>query len=181
MRSREHRTLGASTQRWAKALILVICATAAGSCNTLVTEGRSASLLVIDQLRASPGADPTALGNNLQSDVQTFGGVFEDEGQVNARLALKNPGTVTNPTAPTPSNWITVTRYRVTYVRADGRNIPGVDVPYPFDGAVTFTAREIGTPVSASFTIVRVQSKLEPPLRALRDWAAPSRSRCSRR
>ena len=46
---------------------------------------------------------------------------------------------VTNPNGPTSNNAITVNRYRVTYRRSDGRNTPGVDVPYAFDGAVTFT------------------------------------------
>jgi hypothetical protein len=66
---------------------------------------------------------------------------------------------------PTSANFLTVDRYRVVYVRADGRNTPGVDVPYPFDGAATFSVLDIG---SMTFTLVRVQAKLEPPLRQLR-------------
>ncbi len=57
-------------------------------------------------------------------------------------------------------------RYHVRYVRSDGRNTQGVDVPYQFDGAFTFTAPASGG--SASFPIVRVQAKLEAPLMALR-------------
>ncbi len=41
-----------------------------------------------------------------------------------------------SPTAPTTANFITVDRYHVTFIRSDGRNKPGVDVPYPFDGAL---------------------------------------------
>ena len=82
-----------------------------------------------------------------------------------ARLAYKDPGTTENPTSPTSANWITLTRYRVDYVRADGRNTPGVDVPYPIDGGMTFTTVDIG---SAEFTLVRAQAKLEPPLMNLR-------------
>jgi hypothetical protein len=79
---------------------------------------------------------------------------------------LKDVGTPTNPTAPSSNNLITFTRYRVVYQRADGRNQPGVDVPYPFDGVATFT---VGTqPVTASFMLVRIQAKQEAPLRALR-------------
>jgi len=64
------------------------------------------------------------------------------------------------------SDVITVNRYRVRYVRADGRNTPGVDVPYGFDGAFTVT---VGTgDASAGFTLVRSQAKLEAPLLALR-------------
>ena len=46
---------------------------------------------------------------------------------------------VTNPNGPTTNNRITINRYRVTFRRSDGRNTPGVDVPYAFDGAVTAT------------------------------------------
>ncbi|MCK7469888.1 MAG: hypothetical protein MZU95_03085 [Desulfomicrobium escambiense] len=41
--------------------------------------------------------------------------------------------------APTPVNSVTVTRYHVAFKRSDGRNTPGVDVPYAFDGAATGT------------------------------------------
>jgi len=37
---------------------------------------------------------------------------------------------------------VTITRYHVDYVRSDGRNTQGVDVPYSFDGGVTFTVTE---------------------------------------
>jgi hypothetical protein len=128
-------------------------------------DGESVSYLIIDQLRASSGAEPDKLENVLNSDVMTGGGVVEDGGAVTFRLALKDPGTISNPGTPSPSNFITVTRYRVEYVRSDGRNTPGVDVPFPFDGA--FTATVTASPTTATFTLVRVQAKLESPLRAL--------------
>jgi hypothetical protein len=57
---------------------------------------------------------------------------------------------------------VTFNRYRVTYVRSDGRNTPGVDVPHAFDGAITVTVGD--EPVTATLTLVRIQSKLENPL-----------------
>ena len=68
--------------------------------------------------------------------------------------------------APSGMNEVTFTRYRVTYRRADGRNTPGVDVPYPFDSAATFTIPADGT-ITAGFVLVRHTAKEEPPLRAL--------------
>ena len=53
----------------------------------------------------------------------------------------------------------------MVFRRADGRNRPGVDVPYPFDGALSATITN--TPTSIGFTMVRVQAKIEPPLVAL--------------
>ena len=147
------------------AMALLVCFMVAGSCHSAVTEGRAASFLVIDRLEASSGAAPTIFDGVLASDVLTFGGVFEDDGRVTMRLALKNALAAT---APSSNNWITVTRYLVQYRRGDGRNAPGLDVPHPFDGAVTFTVFETDKTVTATFNLVRVQAKLEPPLRALR-------------
>jgi hypothetical protein len=61
---------------------------------------------------------------------------------------------------------VTITRYHVYYARADGRNMPGVDVPYPFDGGVTGTI-PIGTALTLGFELVRIVAKQEPPLAAL--------------
>jgi hypothetical protein len=91
--------------------------------------------------------------------------IFNDVGRVTFSLGLKDAGTADSPTEPTSNNYITVTRYRVNFIRADGRNTPGVDVPYGFDGAVTVTVAAGES--SAGFTIVRNIAKLEAPLAAL--------------
>ena len=54
----------------------------------------------------------------------------------------------------------------MVYSRTDGRNTPGVDVPYPFDSSATFTAT-VDTPGAVGFEIVRLTAKQEAPLRAL--------------
>jgi hypothetical protein len=174
------RTLAARLARHARRVgpgglpLAILLAT---SCNEATRTSRASSFLVIEQMQAAPGASPTSFNNTLQSDVitnvtATVNGqsvttptVFEDFGRVIMRLGFKDPGTPSNPSTPTSANYITVTRYRVVFTRADGRNTPGVDVPYPFDGAVTFSVLDIG---SATFTLVRGQSKVEPPLVALR-------------
>ncbi len=51
------------------------------------------------------------------------------------------------------------------FIRADGRNTPGVDVPYPFDGAFTTTVTSQET--TAVFELVRHLAKEEAPLKAL--------------
>jgi hypothetical protein len=140
-------------------------------------EGVATSYLILESMQGAAGATPTQFGGSLPSDVLTFvkqtidgvevrvPTVFEDVGQVRFRLALKDPGTPDTPNIPSSTNFITVTRYRVTYVRADGRNTPGVDVPYPFDGGLTSTVTTAGS--VATFSLVRLQSKLEAPLQAL--------------
>jgi len=62
---------------------------------------------------------------------------------------------------------IVVDRYRVTYVRADGRNTPGVDAPHAFDGAINFRVPADAPPTGQPFMVVRPQAKLEAPLRNL--------------
>lgn len=164
-------------RRMTPTLVAMLGLMASISCGDLVRQGRSPSFLVIDLLQAASGANPSQFGGTLQSDVvtnttQTIGGtqvqvptVFEDLGQVQVRILLKDQGNPGATATPSAINILTINRYRVTFRRADGRNTPGVDVPYPFDGAITATITN--TPVTLSFVIVRVQAKLEPPLRSL--------------
>lgn len=148
-------------------LLVALAGGVAGStsCTSAVRQGEGNSYLIILSLTGVSGADDEDAGTNLQSDVLTNGGVIEDEGVVELALGLKNVGTPENPATPTTNNFITVNRYRVVFKRTDGRNTAGIDVPYPFDGAVTVTVGE-GTS-EANFSLVRVQAKLEAPLAAL--------------
>jgi hypothetical protein len=142
---------------------------AMASCHSAVTEGRSAVYLIMESLEGGSGADgqDADFFHTMQSDVRTKGGIVEDPGRVSLRIAFKD---VTNPTAPTTNNFVTINRYRVEYRRADGRNRQGVDVPYAFDGASTFTVGTDST--QGTFVLVRVQSKLEAPLITLAGNAA---------
>lgn len=154
------------------ALGVLISTLLLASCGTQVREGEAASYLIVVSLQAASGAEPDKLGAVLHSDVITFvkvtgvtervPTVFSDPAEVTLQLALKDPGPQS---APTTNNFITITRYRVVYTRTDGRNTPGVDVPHPFDGSVTFT---VGTAaVGAGFLVVRHSAKEEAPLKAL--------------
>jgi hypothetical protein len=136
------------------------------SCTSQQNSGTSPAYLIVSSLLAAPGAEPDKLSGNLASDVLTKGGLFADHATVLMELALKDPGSTNVPAKPTTTNFITVTRYHVEYMRSDGKNTPGVDVPFPFDGGVTFTVNEEDGG-SGTFTIVRVQAKAEAPLQAL--------------
>ncbi len=139
--------------------------------------GTSSSYLILTSMEAAAGAAPTNFSGVLPSDVITnvrttvgdeqvmVATIFEDFGRVAFDLGLKDPGTATSPTRPTSANFITITRYRVEFFRADGRNTPGVDVPFAFDGGMTLTVGGPGSEVV--FTIVRNQAKAEAPLAAL--------------
>jgi hypothetical protein len=150
----------------------------ATGCGDVARTGRAPAFVIVQSVEGASGARPGEFGTSLLSDVVTLvreetGGQtvlvptrYNDLGRASFRLGLRNPGTAASPTAPSTLNEITLTRYRVTYRRADARNTPGVDVPYPFDGALTVTVPANGT-VTAGFQVVRHQAKLESPLRNL--------------
>ncbi len=152
---------------------IVALAIAATSCGSAVRDGSGTSFLIIGELRASSGATPNEFGNTLRSDVLTIVDdvptIFNDSGAVTFGLGLKDPGSTNSPNSPSQNQFITVDRYRVRYVRADGRNTPGVDVPYGFDGSFTVTVDSDGG--TGSFQLVRHIAKEEAPLRALANGA----------
>jgi hypothetical protein len=166
-------------QRVKSYLLLAAVAASAASCGDVVRDGRSPVYLVIDQLTASRGA-PTpgpytgTLLSDVVTNVTTGGGcstsspcptIFNDFGRVALRMSPKDIGPQATAIVPSPSpnNEVTINRYRVTYRRADGRNTPGVDVPWAFDGAATGTIPSGGT-LALDFELVRHIAKEEAPL-----------------
>jgi hypothetical protein len=145
---------------------VLVLAIFVASCTAAVKEGTGTSFLIIENLTASAGGDDEDSGF-LLSDVVTGGGVINDSGIATLRLGLKDPGPASSPTAATQNQFITIDRYHIRYVRADGRNVQGVDVPYEFDGACTVTVTTSGG--SCAFLLVRHTAKREPPLAALAD------------
>jgi hypothetical protein len=150
------------------------------SCGEVVRQDRAPVIVVVDSVEAASGADPGNMSGFLLSDVQTLveqhvdGAtvrvpvIFNDVGQATMRIIPKDAGNGALSLVPTPWNNVTINRYRISFIRADGRNTPGVDVPYPVDGAVTATLGSTGTTVP--FEMVRHQQKLEQPLRALANF-----------
>jgi hypothetical protein len=151
---------------------------AAGCTHAQVESGPSPVYAVLDQLSAASGSAPTSFGGSLESDVLTavkkninnaqvcVPTIFQDEGRATFHLQLKDPGSIADPTVPSAANTITFTRYHVKFIRADGRNVQGVDVPYEFDGGMTTSV--VGDNVSiAQLVVVRAQAKQEAPLKAL--------------
>lgn len=129
-------------------------AAALTSCSETVRTGDASSYLVLTSLNSTDGS-------TLKSDVRndTTGGIAEDVGTAAFQLNMKDVLS-----SPTANNAITLTQYHVQYVRSDGHNVQGVDVPYAFDGGLTLTVTNTG---SVGFTLVRIQAKEEAPLKAL--------------
>jgi hypothetical protein len=149
---------------------LILATLAMTSCGDVVRTGRAPVMLVVNSL--SGGTPPTSF---LLSDVivnlttpdpcsptTPCPTVFNDPGTASLAVVMKDV-TVT----PTTNNSVTIKQYHVSYSRADGRNTPGQDVPFPIDGFTTTTiaAGETG---SIGFELVRHTAKGESPLVQLR-------------
>lgn len=159
--------------------VLAALGAVTASCGDVARSGRAPVFLVIDSIGATAGAAGTVNGTPssiLQSDVLTLvrtpapctnespcPTVVGDGGVATFHLSLKDIGTASAAASPSSNNQVTITRYRVVYKRADGRNTPGVDVPYGFDGGITITVPITGT-ASTGFELVRTVAKTESPL-----------------
>lgn len=157
-------------------VLLVALIAATTSCGDVVRQGRAPVFLVIDRLEAARGGPSEGeFVGTLLSDVITdittppcseaapCPTAFNDSGRVTLRIVPKDLGTPTTPTVVSTNNEVTITQYRVRYRRADGRNTPGVDVPYGFDGAVTGTVAAASS-LGLTFELVRHVAKFESPL-----------------
>lgn len=141
----------------------VLCGVSLTSCAELATNGSGPSYLVVMGIETTAGGRDEGSGASLESDVRTNGSVFTDFGTANIRNVMKNQ---LSTTAPTPHSDITLNHYRVRYIRTDGQNREGIDIPYGFDGGTTVTI-PAGATAPVTFDLVRLQSKVEPPLRTL--------------
>jgi len=157
----------------------VLASLAAAACGDVARDGRSPVQAVVVALEGASGAEPDKFGGTLSSDVLTMRTkpepctpatpcptIYNDLGKITLRLVTKNPGTTAVPSAPSSLNAVTFSRYHVSYRRTDGRAVPGVDVPFGFDSAATFTVSGEDTSAVA-FDLVRVTAKQEAPLRSL--------------
>jgi hypothetical protein len=148
-------------------IAVVLCAVLPSSCSDAVRTGQSPAYLQLLSLTGARGGGTNSgtFSNSLESDVLTVVSgtptIFADNGRASLQLEMKD---VLN--SPSSANAITLTQYHVKYIRADGHNVQGVDVPYEFDGGLGSTITTTGT---VTFTLVRVQAKQEAPLAALVD------------
>ena len=153
---------------------LTLVVTAAASCGDVIRSSRSPVLLTVNSLTGGTPPASFLISDVIEnvrspapcSDVNPCPTVFNDPGSAVLSAVMKNATL-----APTTNNDITVTRYTVAYSRADGHNAPGIDVPYPIDGAVTATITAGGTQ-AVGFELVRHTAKKESPLVQLIDSEA---------
>ena len=147
----------------AAAALAMAAACAAGD----PTSSRSSFELVVERIEA-PASGSTGHAHRafVESDVVAAGRVVQDTVRATLRLVPRDPAFLPGPAAPGAAVFAAVDRYRVRYVRSDGRNVPGIDVPHPWDGALTLLVSFEGA--TGDFVLVRASAKLEPPLVRLR-------------
>jgi hypothetical protein len=152
-----------------RATVVLAAALLLPSCSEAIRTGQSPGYLVLLSLQGSKGggANANTLSSNLASDVITLvpavtgsPSIFSDAGSARLQLVMKDTGGA----SPSPANAITLTQYHVKYIRSDGRNVQGVDVPYEFDGGLGVT---VSGEATVGFSLVRNQAKIEAPLKAL--------------
>jgi len=137
------------------------------SCNPVEDDSQSPSMLVVDNMLGTDAEGTSA--NFLQSDVRMSSGTIRSD---SATASLRAETLDPDPILGTSTyNDVVVTRYLVTYSRTDGKGVPGVDVPYPFEGSLSTVVR-VGATSSVYFVIVREVAKMEPPLIQLVDLGA---------
>jgi hypothetical protein len=153
--------------------IAAVAASTAG-CGSVARQGQGAALLVVDSFQAQRGGTTLkTVAGPLISDVITnvtspppcaqdnpCPTVFNDFGVLTVRSMPKD---ITSSTTSPSYMDITLTQYHVSFRRADGRNTPGVDVPYAFDGGLSVTLPPGGRS-DVVVELVRHDAKEESPL-----------------
>lgn len=143
----------------AKAIFTVVGALVMSGCTPdWASNGESPMVLLLTDINQ---------GTPLTSDVRISSGtVCPDLVPVRIENHFKNP--LVDATGYRGD--IVIERYEVRYIRSDGRDVEGVDVPFRITGSV---AQEIIAPGAAvlQVEIVRRQAKLDPPLSNLRRGA----------
>ncbi len=137
------------------------------SCNPIENHSKSASILTVENIQGTDISGQAA--NYLQSDVLLNNNtVTADTAAATLSAATLDPDPLLGTSQYSD---ILVTRYMVSYSRTDGKNVPGVDVPYPFEGSLSVLVKS-GSSATFSLVVVREVAKLEPPLVALADLRA---------
>ncbi|MDH4195840.1 MAG: hypothetical protein OEW05_00375 [Candidatus Aminicenantes bacterium] len=151
---------------------LAVLAIGLTSCNPMESESESASMLVVERMQGTTVDEQ--ISDYVQSDViiqkagEETGTIVADIGRATMSCRLLAPAP---PLGSSGWNDVVVTRYVVSYTRVDGRNTPGVDVPYPFEGSLS-TVFKVGYSQEIAFVIVREVAKAEPPLIGLHTGGA---------
>jgi len=157
-------------------LILVAVMLVSYACTRVEDNTRSGSLLLIESVVGHIGSESGVESSPLLSDTCDNANDLPQDPQLctvtndNASITFANQFLQIGPggtgTGASFLNDIIVNRYRVDYFRPNGRNTPGVDVPYGIDGTMNVRVNS-GVTSDGAIVIVRHEAKKEPPLSEL--------------
>lgn len=138
-----------------------VVALALGACvPDFAEQGDAPVVLRVNSVNATAGGEGEG-GIFLLSDVRdTTGSIFNDNVEAVVENVPKNGGTTDT---GSKFNDVILESYEVQYVRSDGRNTEGVEVPFRFTGPLSQIV-PAGATAAVSFVVVRHQAKREPPL-----------------
>ena len=150
-----------------KGALVALGALVLSGCNPdWVTQDESQVVLRIVNIVAETGGGgaDSGVGSVLNSDVSVEGSIFNDNATLTVDLIAKNRSL----TDAGPANDVLLQRYEVNYIRSDGRNTQGVDVPVRISGPLNVLVHSANEDTeTVGIVVVRHQAKAEPPLRNL--------------
>jgi hypothetical protein len=148
----------------AAVLAAVAAAMTATACNSIENKTLSNTLLVVETLTGLDLGGKEA--NFTQSDVlftDSATGTITVRDDV-AKATLSARSLEANPTLGVSQFYdVQLEKYVVSYSRSDGKNTPGVDVPYSYEQSVSMLIG-VGKMTTVTIFIVRASAKQEPPL-----------------
>lgn len=148
-----------------KILVLIIVALVMAGCLAKEDDSTSASFLVINSLTGND-LEGQAGSTTVFSDVSTSGSIINDNGVAAVTTLTYNPLEDSEAHDITFYMNVIVDQIDVEFMRTDGRNVQGVDVPYSFTQPMNMLV-PVDESVEIPFILIRHVAKLEPPLFAL--------------
>jgi hypothetical protein len=150
-----------------KIVVLIIAALALVSCVAKENDSTSSSFLVINSLTGND-LDGKPGSTTVFSDVSLAGSIVNDSGVAATTTLTYNPLEDSEQHDITYYMNVIVDQIDVEFMRTDGRNVEGVDVPYRFTQPMNMLVPVDGN-IAIPFILIRHVAKLEAPLLALRE------------
>lgn len=147
-------------KRWTVVLVALLLGIPAGGCTPDFGESGEAPVILRIVSISTEAGEEEEEGAFLNSDVSP---IFNDNAVIELEVLSKNPQLV----GALPLQDVLVERYEVRYIRSDGLDTEGVDVPYRISGGLSVLVPANET-AEVALILVRHQAKFEPPLSTLR-------------
>jgi hypothetical protein len=145
---------------WTVLLMALVLGMPLGGCTPDFGETGNAPVLLRIVSIATEEGENAEEGAFLNSDVTP---IFNDNAVVTLEVLPKNPRLG----GDLRLQDVLVERYEVRYIRSDGLDTEGIDVPFRISGGLSVLV-PAGEDAEVAFVLVRHQAKFEPPLSNLR-------------